>query len=219
MRQWVVVVGFFIIVLIVIAGCTSQSGTPNGLKHKNLVTGSDTSKTTSPSLPATSSECTPSDPSRFQKFFPDIPGWTRKYYGTNTSDQGMLYGTSFINEMYIVSDTSKPRYRVIVGFSDRGPCVTSSTDGYWYLNNEKTGESDGIIISRIDNFHGYPAVQRITNASISKQLLMDTIWFPVNNRLSVTIGIMGENGSVPEAEANIETIATAIDFHGFASSV
>jgi len=220
MRRDIVVLGFFIIVLIVIAGCTSiQSAATTESKNQNSGLGDTNVKTTSASSYTSSSECKlqPMDPILFQKFFPNVPGWTRKYSGTDKYDRGIFRGNSFNNEVYSLSDKSNPSVRVIVGFGDRGPCVTESTGLNWQINNEKIGEFDGFITSKINDFHGYPAIYKISN--VSNQYREGYVIIGIKNRYYVSIGTTGEEYSISEAEANLEKFGNVIDFRGLAASV
>jgi hypothetical protein len=207
------VLGFFIIILILIAGCTSQQ------KGTSVVS---PSSPTGCNLPST-------DPVLFQKFLPDVPGYTRTY-GQNISGndnyiKDVKDGDNRITDVYRVSDKSAINV-IIVSFSDKGPCVTESTGVHTVLNSSGKGMTvKGTTISRINNFHGYPAIQTIVTSE-SGECLQDSMYIGITNRLYVTIDttiresyVPHKKYSVSEAEADIEKFANATDFNGFASSI
>ena len=220
MRRDIVVLGFFIIVLILIAGCTSaQNVAPSGAKSQGSVQGNINVKTTRPmyayptncSLPST-------NPIRFQKFIPNVAGWNAINGLGNNYDFNREIGAR--TPIYIMQQYESQGHKyglgtVMVFFEDFGPCVTESSDVNAFLNNNfdfrklSTGETTKI------NFHGYPAVYSTTSGSV-------VVWIGINNRLAVQISTGGspeDNYSLSEQEAEIEKFANAIDFRGFAASV
>jgi hypothetical protein len=220
MRQWVLAVGFFIIVLIVIAGCTApQSGATTGSNNQY------------PAFENANSiiQCNqpPLDPIRFQSFFPNVPGFTPRFGQKILEGDNYINFTkkndysfvNFISDWYQVSDKSKV---IVVMFEDLGPCSGDFALDQSYMNTGKSGigrlyMSGGAKDSYAKkiNFHGYPASHAIINATDSFQ---DIVRISVNNRLFVTITALGSTKeySVSEADADIEKFANAIDFNAIA---
>ena len=77
-----------------------------------------------------------------------------------------------------------------------------------------------VIKTRIDNFHGYPAVKEISTDSRGINY-NEGISIAINSHLMVFLGTSanGDKGySLSEAEANIEKFAHAIDFNAIQAS-
>ena len=223
MRRGIVVLVFFIIVLLITAGCISaQNGTPTGPDTRNPAPGTTNVKTTPASLPVSPSDCgLPSpDPIRFQKFLPEVSGWTGQtggtiYYALNIENvTKSVHRDNQICEGYQISDTSNAK-TVYVCFLDKGPCVTGTTGVTAFFNEYKIATVNGDTLNKIDNFHGYTAI-RLTDPVIP--LLY---YIGINNRLYVSVRIqdLSGKGSLSEKEADIEKFMNAIDFKGFAASV
>lgn len=219
----VFVLGFFIIVLILITGCTStQNADSTVSKSQYPMPGYTAVETNSKNSLTSIINCNqpPLDPAQFQKFLPEIPGWTRSFGqnispGTNyvlnykLTDQGYA---NFISDTYQISDKSNINI-VQVAFEDLGPCAGDFGLNRNYLS---VGQKDATQ-SKI-NFHGYPAIHAKMNGT---GLIYDIVNIGVNNRLFVTITASGPQReySFSKAEADIEKFANAIDFKGFAASV
>ena len=202
MRQVVIVSGFFLIVVILITGCTSaQNGT-------------------------TPTECNISstDPIMFQKYLPSVPGYEREF-GQNISvgnnyrkdSPGWLNG---VEDHYKIpgQDTQNT---VTVSFYDLGPCVTESTGVFSRLNHYHFGIYLDTTESKI-NFHGYPAIHVIRTLYPSEYIRSDSYRIGINNRLYVIIArysSANERVRISEAEEDIEKFANAVDFNGLASTV
>jgi hypothetical protein len=222
MRREIVVLGFFLIVLILAAGCSSpQIGSSTGPKSQ----GSAAENTNT----AVIIQCSqlPVDPIRFQKFLPTIPGYT-PYFGPKISE-GTNYinftkktGYSFVNfigDFYQISNST----RVEVIFEDLGPCsgdfaldqLYIGTGSYGLGREYMSGTEKDKYASKI-NFHGYPASRAMRNINGVTQGI---VRIGVNNRLFVTITAIGRDYSFSQADADIEKFANAIDFRGFAASV
>jgi len=185
MRNGIIVLGFFIIVLILTAGCTSaQSG--------------DTNVKTTPTYDSIGYHSL--DPLQFQKFFPNIPGWQMDkpfIITAKSSSPNIMAGYG----------NSENHHVVHVLFRDLGPYSNS------YLNSNTQ--------NRIINFHGYPAVKVSGDIDIADDRGMG-VYIKINSRLAVEInadGLISENYSLSDADADIETFANAIDFNGFAALV
>jgi hypothetical protein len=229
MRQWVVVVGFFIIVLIVITGCTSpQSGNPPASNNQKSTMGVTTIKTTFASSYTSPVKCEISapDPVQFQKFLPDVPGWTREYGKTIKKEYNYHYismpgNYAWIKEVY-QQNPEDPMHttRVIVEFFEYNPCNNQSSDVYADLNQifESKDDIQGLITTRIDNFHGYPAVKRM-RFNATDFIQQEYVYIGINNRLRVDIATTGSGYSESEAGVNIEKFSNAIDFAGLAASI
>jgi hypothetical protein len=220
MRQWVVVVGFFIIVLMVIAGCTSQNGAPSGSNSQNSAPRNPNVKMTSVVSHSTPSICkisTP-DPIRFQKFFPDIPGWTKKYGQKIKNDDNYYYTSqpgnyAQMKEIYY-QNPQDPQDPLAITITDNGPCSTQSIDEYLIMNTGWIGPGGEPHPPTLLNFHGYRAAKN-TQFNTSFNTRGESLYIGINNRLRVQIVSGGD--TEPEADARIETIANAIDFTGLAT--
>jgi len=204
MRREIIVLGFFIIVLILIAGCTSsQNGSTTSPRVQNPAQGNNNVKTTPTNswTPLPSCDTLPVNSTRSQKFLPTIAGWTKK------------------ESMYYSSD----HYCMInVGFLDASSCTGLSVDNVLnlaLLNNGTVGKTT-TIVNKIDNLHGYPAVHSITfNNELGKDFgKYENVLIGVNNRLYVRIDKFGSNCTYRSDDV-FETFANAIDFKGLASSV
>jgi len=205
--------GFFIIIVILIAGCTSAQN------------GTSVSSQTSP----TGCNLSSKDPILFQKFLPNIPGYDRTYAQNISVNDNYIKDVkdedNRITDVYRISDKSNINM-IIVSFEDKGPCVTESTGVNVFLDNYNKGMTvNGTSMSKINNFHGYPAIKTIVTSE-SGECLQDNVYIGMNNRLYVNIAttirdlyLPHKKYSVAEAEADIEKFANAIDFNGFASSV
>jgi hypothetical protein len=215
MRQAMVVLGFSLIVLIFIAGCSSpQNAASTGSKGQTTnVESTVVSSQTSPppcDLPSV-------DPIRFQKFLPDVPGYDRRY-GQNISINPDSLTESGIFDIYTISDTSNLN-QMIVSFSDMGPCVTDSTGVTAAMNRYSPGKTGDRTTTRINNFHGYPAIR---NSYGESTISYREIIIGINNRISVTLTSNAVNTytlSETGADAEFEKFANAIDFNGVASLV
>ena len=222
MRHGMVILGLFIVFLMLIAGCTSpDGGVTTGSKNRHPADNGNNGKITSVSSPLTSPACYPVDPRRFQQFLPDIAGY-KPYF---TPDDNMSLG------YYHNYDNTEHRYStqqlygvplqdsVDVTFIDYGPCVTESTGVYSEFSGQTLGtDSNNITKSKIDNFHGYPAIKEI---SLGKGGISDMVSIGVSNRLCVIIIAfkINDNYTISEEDAKLEKFASAIDFRGFAASV
>ena len=223
MRYKILVLGFFIILLILIAGCTSpQNGTST--EHKIPASGNTNLKPGSTTSMQSIVDCKspPTDPIRFQKFFPNVPGWEwsdklgYNYRPFNKST--MIYDYQWYNTVsatyWISGESNINRSKLIyVTFLDYGPCA-----GDYGLTGNFLWSGIYGNQSRV-NFHGYPAVRIQSNIStIGDQHTAMRIG--VTNRLFVLIEDDGVyKNSVSEADADIDKFANAIDFKGFAASV
>jgi hypothetical protein len=221
MRREIVVLGSFMIVLILIAGCSSaQNGAANGSKNQNLAPGYTTIKTKSVSTQSSSPECNlPSpDPITFQKFLPNVPDWTTEagpniQYAYHDKKAGMHRDNS-ICKGYFPVDKSNYNY-VEVCFLDMGPCVTETTGVRAFFDKFEIGTRQNTTTSRIENFHGYPAMQ-----ILSLPQNANTVFFKINDRLYVIISVIGGDREIfSTKEADMKKFANAIDFKGFAASV
>jgi len=220
MRYGIVVLGFFIVVLIMISGCTSpQIESSPELNRQDSAPGNANSIIQCSQLPV--------DPIRFQKFLPTIPGYT-PYFGPKISE-GANYinftkktGYSFVNfiaDFYQISNSN----RVEVMFEDLGPCsgdfaldqIYSRTGSLGLGREYMSGWEKDRYANKI-NFHGYPATRDTRNIN---GVTEDYVRIGVNNRLFVTISAIGRDYSFSQADADIEKFANAIDFKGFAASV
>ena len=229
MRRDIVMLGFFIIVLILIAGCTStQNGTATGSKSQNPASRDTNVKMTYIEYMTPIFECNlpPIDPIRFQKFLPNLSGYERQY-GQNISGNNYVVNTKMtdgnINTIYSnriiekYSTSDKSLISSYVAFEDYGPCA-ESLDARLNLNEYGTFKTK--THSKI-TFHGYPAQHMVDTNGTPGYINQDYVTIWINNRLSVHISIESYSEGYPlsEAEADIEKFANAIDFKGFAASV
>jgi len=244
MRREIVVLGSFIIVLILIAGCTStQDGTSTGSKSQNPTQVYTTGKITFESYMDPIFECNlpPKDPILFQKFLPNVPGYDR-FFGQNLSGRNnnfqlitihtkktTIYNyANRITETYHISDRSNPNTKSVsvasVSFEDLGPCAPS-VDTRLNLVQSGTFENDNdrTTVSKITNFHGYPAKHTIVASKNPGYIRQDWVDILISNRLHAIILVQGYWELPPlseaEAEAEIEKFANAIDFRGLASLI
>jgi hypothetical protein len=198
MRQVILAWGCSLIVLVLIAGCTTPQHAPCNLSS--------------------------TDPIKFQKFLPDIPGYEREF-GQNISvgdnyrkdSPGWLNG---IEDHYKISGQNTQN-TVSVSFYDLGPCVNESTGVFARLNTYHFGIYLDTIESRV-TFHGYPAIHVIRTIFPSELIRSDSYSIGISNRLYVVISrYTSPDKKIPlsEAEADIEKFANAIDFNGLASTV
>lgn len=223
MRHHIFAFGCFLMVLIVIAGCTSpqpspQSGNPGGIKTTNMEKNSGTDSLTD----LNTCSRPPTDPLEFQKFFPEVPGFDRPYrnkisgltYQNYTKYVNTDHFSNFIGEQYN-SDTQY-NYRIFVTFSDYGPC-----SDYFPFNIRHAAYEQQNSTQRKITYHGYPALYMSNLQSGSLQHTDVMVLVGVSNRLFVSIGARDFEDNVPiaEMEADIETFANSIDFKGFAGSV
>lgn len=224
MRQWIVLLGFFIIILIVISGCTSaQSGTTTGSNNQNPAQGNRNIQTTYAAKDTYPPQCwnQKSDPVRFQKFLPDVPGWTRRF-GQNISNENYYLPDSGTLPSQIAETYQSTDAEVYVHLEDEGPCTTQSNGVYAFLNGGYEKELGGSgTTTKIDNFHGYPAIKLVYFIPEGYQFSHEGIYVGVNNRLRVFIHTTSYSKPYPlsEADANLEKFANAIDFNGFAASL
>jgi hypothetical protein len=214
MRHEIVV--FFFIVLIISAGCTSaQNVTSTGQKNQNPAIRDINIKTSSASVPISPSDCIPTDPVHFQKFFPNVAGYkpqlplnrTVEYRSEKSYSEDNSIKYTYIATQVYYSDNHAPS--VIIHFFDMGPCVTESTG--WSLNGHDVFKGT----KKIDNFHGYPALQLFMDNGV------DFMEIGISNRrvVSIQVQFSDEKVSYSEQEAVFEKFASAIDFNGFASVV
>jgi len=219
MRREIVVLGSFIIVLILIAGCTSaQNGAANGSKKQNPTSGYSAIKTTSPNSLTAIINCDrpPIDPVEFYKYLPNVQGYERKAARGEKMNYAKFNKTSdnsyenIVADTYKITDTSK-LYWVTVAFEDLGPCAESGGRLNWNWVGFTTNKLD---------FHGYPTVRLIWSInSSSEEIKQVNYYIGMNDRLFVRITFSSDYGSsLSEAEAEIEKFASAIDFKGFAAS-
>lgn len=201
MRHGIVVVGFFVIVLMVIAGCTSpQSGAPSGSNNRN----SAIKETTAPYSPE---GCHSLDPVLYKKFLPDIPGW---HVWRNLSNYDKV-SRSNIFYAYRISENRE----IKLTFGDVGSCT--ALDDAINTKSKLKVDYPGIDASKINNFHGYPAVK--VNGVLNNAHFTN-VYIAMNDRLYVIIESVSVGYSLSDArEADIETFANAIDFNGFAALV
>ena len=231
MRRAIIVLGFFIFVLFLFAGCTStQSGVSAGSKSQNHATWDIILGTTyGPGDGKMNDECwlKTSDITRFQKFFPDVSGWTREdkprtnYLVDKFDPSCTTGGQCYITYKYQKQDN--PRISVTVTFNDNGACTQESTGVYKELNDfYKKKPVWWNATTKIDNYHGYPAIKLFKNT-----ILYSTVnnYVGITNRLHVEISgtsvMKTTNGIVDseaEIDADIEKFADAIDFNGIAAS-
>jgi hypothetical protein len=224
MRNGIVVLGFFIIVLIVISGCTTQNETTAGSKSQNSASMDSTVKTSSASSYASPTTCKllSVDPIRFQKFLPDVPGWTRVNGQAITPGVNYFYnpvpnGESRIEERYWQNPEDKINSKqVVVQFWDNGPCYTTSRGALFERMLER--KDDINTITGIDNFHGYPAVKSV-NFNTTYIYQGEEIHILISERQIVDIWTSGRGYTESEAEGNIEKFLSGTDLDGFASSI
>jgi hypothetical protein len=217
--------GFFILVLIVVAGCTSaQNGNSTGSKIQNPASGNTNIKTTSADIITLANECKqpPEDPIKFQKFLPDVPGWTRVNGQAITPWVNYFYnpvpnGESRIEERYWQNPEDKINSKqVVVQFWDNGPCYTTSRGALFERMLER--KDDINTITGIDNFHGYPAVKSV-NFNTTYIYQGEEIHILISERQIVDIWTSGRGYTESEAEGNIEKFLSGTDLDGFASSI
>jgi len=192
------VLGFFLIVLMLFAGCTSA--------QKSTCNQSST------------------DPLQFQKFLPDVSGYEREF-GQNSSVENNYRKDSpgWINgiEDHYKIPGQNTKNTVSVSFYDLGPCVTESTGVSALLENYPFGIYLDTTESRV-SFHGYPAIHVITFYLASEYIRSVSYRIGINNRLYVVITRYDSSDKrvlLSEAEADIEKFANEIDFGGLAASV
>jgi len=236
MRRDIVVLGFFIIVLILTAGCTSaQNGAPSGAKSQNpapvYTTGSWIATIESYWNPIFECNLPPKDPILFQKFLPNVPGYNRQF-GQNLSvksGNGVLEAIvvkTQKNSEYIYANRIGEAYQSIsdmsnwagVYFEDLGPCAPSVDTHLNLIESVTFGDT---TISKINNFHGYPAVKTIRTGKKPGYVTSIQVDILITNRLiaGINTGDFSEEYPLSDAEADIEKFANAIDFKGFAASV
>jgi len=234
MRRDIVVLGFFIIVLILTAGCSSpQNGVPTGSKSQNPTQVYTTGKITFESYMDPIFECNlpPKDPILFQKFLPNVPGYNRQF-GQNLSvrsGNGVLEAIvveTKKNSNYHYSNRIGEAYFSIsdminwvgVYFEDLGPCAPSVDTRLNLFESYTFGE---VTRSKINNFHGYPAVKTIHVGKKPGYVTSIQVDILITNRLIVGITAADFTGEHPlsDTEADIERFANAIDFKGFSASV
>ena len=200
MRQVSIVLEFSLIMLILITGCTSA-------QNKTSPTECNLSST---------------DPIKFQKFLPDIPGYEREF-GQNIS-VGNNYRKDSPGWINGIEDHYKipgQQNTVTVSFYDLGPCVTESTGVFARLDNYHFGIYLDTTESKI-NFHGYPAIHVIRTIYPSEYIRSVSYSIGISNQMYVVISRYSSGGErIPasEAEADIEKFANAIDFNSLASTV
>jgi len=237
MRQGIVVLGFFIIVLIVIAGCTStQSGAATGSNSQGPALQTTNHIMTVEDYWTPIFECKQPavDPKQLQKFLPNVPGYDRRY-GQNISGMNYMVQTkekndarriydNIILESYTISGKLYSS-KIIVELQDLGPCAGSvepllNIFDYGTRDYNPSGTLTETTV-RINNFHGYPAVHIFITNKTSGYLVNTQYHIFVSNRLNVIISIDCSFNECPlsESEAEIEKIANAIDFKGLTSSV
>ena len=208
MRREIVVLGCFIIILIMIAGCTSsQNATSTGTKSQNSGPAASNVETYAWEEQPQPTECIPptGTPERLKKFYPVISGWDSK------------------EGMYKPNDGSF----LSLSIRDLGPCALGSVDEFFNKFYPVGTYKQGVntqIRSKINNFHGYPALRQITYSNISKGLnetkyetKYDSVIIGINNHRYVLIDSYGLN--TIDLESEIDTLAKAIDFKGLAAAV
>lgn len=208
MRYRIVVLGFLIIFLIVIAGCTSsQSGTATGSKSQNSGSESSTTSVTtvSQSSPADMTcQKKQIDAEPFKKFFPDISGFTGYPYTS--------YESFGISRNYHKNDTEY--FDIRINILDLFSCNNIDSK---YLNKIDYPENYNITSSFI-NYHGYPTWRYDVDLSFFYTDGGNAIVYKilVNPKMSVDIVSFqrGQGLSKSEADAEIEKFANAIDFNG-----
>ena len=143
----------------------------------------------------------PGTPERLKKFYPVISGWESK------------------EDMYYPNDRSF----LSLSIRDLGPCALGSVDEFFNkfypVGTYKVGVNTQIR-SKINNFHGYPALRQITYSNISGgwgETKSHSVIIGINNHRYVIIDSHGLN--TIDLEAEIETLANAIDFKGLAAAV
>jgi len=246
MRREIVVLGFFIIVLILIAGCTSpQSGAAAGTKSQNpsvIPTSQSIGDLLKSAEKIRNCSQQPTDPLKFQKFIPSPPpSYTQFECGKNGVKSCPSYSNqtgggssalfanygNFTDIEYPLSPENPNKWANII-FQDYGPCTDSSylINSYYYQAAKQLPDTSAGLngtISMVDNFHGYPAIRTVGYRPYSN--LIGTVEYQilVSNRLLVTIDISDNNspegGTISDLESNIDKFANAIDFKGFAASV
>ena len=219
MGRGFVVLGFFVLILTIIAGCSSiQRESSTGSNSQNPVQGNAKGGSPYDSGGTLQSDCKLAmpDASRFEKFLPDVPGW-------------VVYNKSTVREKDKIAEVyvDGPPYLyttniVAVEIADKGPCVTGSTGVNALLDaayDRKRYFPPYNDTSRIANFHGYPAV-KITLFIPSSYTNSERIFIGINNRLMVSLKASrtSETFTLSEADAIIEKFANAIDFNGIAAS-
>lgn len=222
MRQWVAIGGFFILVLILISGCTStQSGATTGSNSQNSAFGNTNVTMTSAKYVFAPVDCNLpwGDPVRFQKYFPVVPGWERGQNFTinRAEDRPDRAPMTTIMNQYKIPGQYTHKW-VFVIFIDAGPCVNKSSGFDALSSTVKESESMSVRDTFINNFHGYRAVRSITNGS---SIVKEEVGIYINNRLAARIICEGvsDKYSISEADADIEKFANAIDFSGLATAV
>jgi hypothetical protein len=211
--------GFFIVALMVIAGCTSTQG---GATTGNKIPDSGNTNVGPGSTPSLQSiaDCKspPIDPIIFEKFFPDVPGYKtdKKYQYIPYNKSTMTYEDKWQNHILVdyISSSETYLYRsrsVFVAFMDYGPC-----SDYNVINHLQNARVNGTV-TRV-NFHGYPAVHEQVYAPGGD--ILDGMTIGVTDRLVVQILVFGlRTNSFSQADADIENFGNAIDFSGFAASL
>jgi hypothetical protein len=215
MRHGMGVIGFFLVVLLVIAGCTSPQHTPTGSDSRNSATVSDITS-------GLDCQQYTKDLHRFKKFFPDLTGWQ----GIYDSNRDILYGSAgaVTSEMYIKSDNKAN----VLSISVRDISLCNRKSDYYtkYTVDERNwgayyNQSEWQITVTQFPFHGYPAtrVERINNdtgfAAVAYYIVLspDTIV-----EMSAGSGLPN-HPTTAQFEAEFEEFADAIDFNGIAASV
>jgi len=212
MRKGIGLLGFFIIVLILIAGCTSpQSGAAAGTKSQKSGSGSSitsipTSGYSSPQPQTT--ECSNNCPNmtRFVKFFPDVDGWQKPYPEWYGSGYCVIRGRYF--------ELPNSDHYVDISIQDFSPC-NYGTDVY--LKNMPAGEFstglNGTVAYTVITYHGFPTLQ--VEFADNRKVTMIGRSIMINPKRSIEIDAGGLN-TPSEIDAEIEKFANAIDFNGLA---
>jgi hypothetical protein len=209
MRQWVVVGGFLLIVLVVIAGCTApQSSAANGSKSQNAGTGSIATNAPTPDFSSRSSKlCQSTDIHRFKIFFPDIDGYQRRY----KDDYYLRTIGNSIEEEY-----SGSKFHVDLGIDDFSSCDDNPDN---LLKKLKVGDTDNnYTISSHESFdyNGYPATRiGITYFGYLTDAFQE---INVNPKILLRLHISGLPGtSKSEFDAEIEKFVNVMDLKGIAT--
>jgi len=222
MRREIVVLGFFLIVLILVAGCSSKAPSRTSSKAPSISTTSPGSS--SPQVSTTVCSLPPQDPHRFKKNFPNVPGWVGAGEDVDYHPEEMCNERgcdNLIVEVYENSDPSN-KIRMYVVIKDFGPCLSKESESGGNAENIGAIASPRIKRSFINNFHGYPAIHVIQDFDEDGNMDDVSILIVIKNGLTISIrdlNTYGQPHSLSDAEANIEKFANAIDFNAIASSV
>jgi hypothetical protein len=223
MHQRVLVLIFCIIVMILVAGCTSpQSGAAAGSPipepgTRSLVTSAPTPGLLSSAF-SSSKACWPlADMRRFSPIFPDMDGYRRDF---NESSPGGLHAGRFD----MIEEEYSGKFIVNLAIQDYSGCDVDATD---LLKNVKAGDTENnFTVSSVDtgNYRGYPSTRvEIVNRNGEVCAVLQSI--VINQKTLLTLGVshlpsvyMVPNFSVSKSEIHAEAdkFLNTMDFNGIA---